>query len=153
MFKNEYIFNNKLIKEYVYKFLCKRIFIMGYVLLIASLIMYTLTKNNTFLMLDIIVIFTIIFSPSVMIKKIMETSKKINNGKIEKTYIEFSDNIIMNEGKAHVEFEYTQIEKIVETKNLILLATGTETAIIVWKQGFTKGTQEEFLNFIKNKIK
>ena len=57
----------------------------------------------------------------------------------------------MNEAKVHLEFEYNQIVKIHQTKRLIILSFSDNAGIIVSKEGFTKGTLEEFLPFIKEK--
>ena len=59
----------------------------------------------------------------------------------------------MNEGRVHFEFEYEQIKKIRETKNLIMLGLGKRSAILVYKSGFTEGTKEDFMKFIQEKIK
>lgn len=59
----------------------------------------------------IICLFTAVISPIIMIYNIENTSKRINNGKIEKTSVEFDNNIKMNEGKVHLEFEYSQVFK------------------------------------------
>ena len=48
--------------------------------------------------------------------------------------------------------EYNQIIKIVETSNFIVLKLGDSSAILVHKKGFTKGTLEEFISFINDKV-
>ena len=77
--------------------------------------------------------------------------KRLNNGTIEKTNVKFLNNIVMNEGKVHLEFEYGQITQIVYTKNFIVLKTSEQSAILVLKNGFLKGNETEFLKFIKEK--
>ena len=76
-----------------------------------------------------------------MIYNIENTSKRINNGKIEKTSVEFDNNIKMNEGKVHLEFEYSQVSKIVQTSNFIVLKLGKQSAILVYKNRFTEGSE------------
>lgn len=92
-------------------------------------------------------------TPILAVKQLEETEKRLNNGIIEKTNVKFSDNIVMNEGKVHLEFEYNQITKILHTKNFIVLKTSGQSAILVLKDGFLKGTESEFLKFIGEKIK
>lgn len=58
----------------------------------------------------------------------------------------------MNEGKVHLEFEYSQINKILQTKNFIILKISEQSSILVFKNGFLKGTEEDFIIFIKDKI-
>ena len=58
----------------------------------------------------------------------------------------------MDEGKIHLEFDYKQIKKIVNTKNFIILKINNKSAILVLKNGFVKGNKKDFIEFIENKI-
>ncbi len=58
----------------------------------------------------------------------------------------------MKEGKVHLEFEYSQIKQIIETKNFIVLKTSNQTVILVLKTGFTVSKKGSFLEFINRKI-
>ena len=58
----------------------------------------------------------------------------------------------MNEGKIHLEFDYKQIKKVVNTKNFIILKINNKSAILVLKNGFVKGNKKDFIEFIENKI-
>ena len=151
-FINEYKLNRKLIKEYVYNVLCKNIIITGYALTIISLILFFVNKETLMLTISFISLITTILTPILTINQIEENSKKLNNEKIEKTIITFSNNIVMDEGKAHLEFDYKQIKKITETKNFLVLSLSKQSAILVLKQGFTKNDNQNFLKFIKEKI-
>lgn len=152
MFKNEYTINNKLIKEYVFCILCKDIIIWGLILSIL-LFMLFLLDNALYinLVLCFLILLFIIFFPFMIIKKLEDNEKILNNGKIEKTSILFDEKIIMDEGKVHLEFEYSQIKKIKQTKNLIALMINKESAILVNKNGFIKGNNDDFMKFIKEK--
>ena len=55
--------------------------------------------------------------------------------------------------KVHLEFEYSQVSKIVQTQNFIVLKLGKQSAILVYKNGFTEGSENEFIKFIEEKIK
>ena len=155
MFENEYVFNRDLTKEYVYKILGKRIMIVGFGLFIISIILFfieTGTMKYAMLGCALVGIIYAIITPIRLVNVLEKNAKRLNNGKIEKTRVVFGDNIVMDEGKAHLEFEYSQIEKIVETKNLLALIIGNNASILVLKDGFVKGTQEEFMKFINEKI-
>ena len=93
-----------------------------------------------------------IASPIIMIQNFENASKRLNNGKIEKTHIVFDKNIVMDEGKVHLEFEYSQIQKVTQTKHFIALKLGDQSAILAYKDGFTKGKQEKFVEFINSKV-
>lgn len=156
LFENEYLMERKYYKEYVLNVLCKKIIITGLLVMIFGLIFIAfvgLEDAKIVLTAAIIAGIASILTPVVTIKQLEDTEKRLNNGKIEKTKVIFSDNIVMDEGKVHLEFEYNQITKIVETKSFIVLRLSENSAILVLKDGFVKGTQEEFSKFINEKIK
>lgn len=155
MFENEYKMNKSLTREYVIQVLSMKTIIPGLVIFVVGLFLFLAEKNALgYVMLtsSIIGLFCAVVTPIMMINNLESASKRINNGNIEKTHIEFGNNIVMDEGKAHLEFEYSQIIKIVETSNFIVLKLGDSSAILVHKKGFTKGTLEEFINFINDKV-
>ena len=156
MFENEYTMNRALAKEYVFKIIGKRMLIIGLSIFILGIILFlSLDDGMRYVMLtcSFIGFFSAIATPIIMINNLETASKRLNNGKIEKTKVAFKDNITMDEGKVHLEFEYSQIKQIVETNHFIVLKLGDNSAILVFKNGFTKGNKEEFIKFIKNKIK
>ena len=153
MFKNEYTMDDKLITEYVFDILCKNIIIVGALLALFSFIIFLLdTTSYIGLAVCLFSLFFMAFCPIIMIKNIKDSSKRLNNGKIEKTEVEFSNNIILNEGKVRLEFEYSQIKKIKQTKNFIVLMISNNSAILVLKDGFINGNKDDFLSFIRNKF-
>ena len=156
VFENEYKMETKLYKEYVYNVLCKKTIIIGVIILILGIFMFfVMDQDKSYVMLTagIIAVVASRMTPILTVKQLEETEKRLNNGIIEKTNVKFSDNIVMNEGKVHLEFEYNQITKILQTKNFIVLKTSEQSAILVLKDGFLKGTENEFLKFIEEKIK
>lgn len=152
MFENEYLVNKKIIKEYVLNILIKKLVITEILLIICSIILYLLEGSMIMLSISLVGLITLILFPIITVNDLMENSKRLNNGKIEKTIITFKDNIVMNEGKVHLEFEYQQIEKVIETKNIYALMISKQNAIIVLKDSFTKGKESDFVTFINNKI-
>lgn len=154
-FENEYTMGTKLYKEYVYNILCKKTIIVGLLVTILGIILFFMINGGrSYIMITTAIIagITTIFTPIITIKQLEETEKRLNNGKIEKTNIKFLDNIVMNEGKVHLEFEYNQISKVKETKNFIVLKTSGQSAILVLKSGFLKGNEHDFKKFLENKI-
>ncbi len=155
MFENEYTLNHSLIKEYVLKVIGKKSILMSVFLFVLGLIMFFVSNDHlkySMLVCSFIGIFCAIGIPISLIKNIESSAKRLNNGKIEKTRVVFNDNITMDEGKVHLEFEYSQIEKVTETDNFVVLIIGKNASILVYKDGFTKGTKENFIVFINNKI-
>ena len=154
IFENEYTMETKYFKEYVYNVLCKKTIITGFIIALIGILFFFFTNSqNSYIVLTAAIIAGIasLFTPIITTKQLEDAEKRLNNGKIENTNIKFSNNIVMNEGKVHLEFEYSQITKIVDTKNFIVLKTSEQSAILVFKNGFLKGSETEFLKFIKEK--
>ena len=154
LFENEYKMETKYFKEYVYNILCKKIIITGFIIALIGIIFFCFTSNQysyIVLTVSIIAFFTSILTPIITIKQLEKSEKTLNNGTIEKTNIKFSNNIVMNEGKVHLEFEYSQIIKIECTKSFIVLKTSHQSAILVYRNGFLIGDETEFLKFIKER--
>ena len=152
LFENEYKMETKYYKEYVYNVLCRKTIVIGFIIALIGILFFFLTSSqNSYIVLTaaIIALISAILTPIITVKQLEEAEKRLNNGNIEKTSIKFSNNIIMNEGKVHLEFEYSQITKIEDTKNFIVLKTSNQSAILVLKNGFLKGNVTEFLKFIK----
>ena len=99
-----------------------------------------------------VIVLTLI-DPIIVVNNFMKNSKVLGNNKIQKTIVKFDENIVMDEGKIHLEFEYSQIKKISETKNFIILKLAKTSSILVYKNGFVEGTEKEFIEFISGKIK
>jgi len=155
LFENEYTMERKLYKEYVYNILCKKTIIIGLLVAVLGIALFIcMNSERAYMVLatSIISIIVTIITPIITIKQLEETEKRLNNGKIEKTNIKFLNNIVMDEGKVHLEFEYHQIVKVVETKNFIVLGISEQSAILVFKNGFLKGNKNDFINFIEKKI-
>lgn len=154
-FENEYTLDTNLIKEYVYNVLCKNHIIISLIIAIIGIIILALSNISKPYIILIITTISICYSiiiPILTTKQLEKIEKNYNDGKIEKTNIKFQKKIIMNEGKIHLEFDYKQIKKVVNTKNIIILKINNKSAILVLKNGFVKGNKKDFIEFIENKI-
>lgn len=155
-FENEYTMETQYFKEYVYNVLCKKAIYSGAIIGVIGILFFSLVHSEfSYITLTaaIIALLSAIFTPIVTTKELEKAEKRLNNGKIEKTKIKFSNNIVMDEGKVHLEIEYNQITKVVQTKNFIVLKTSEQSAVLVLKNGFVKGNEKEFIKFIEEKIK
>ena len=154
MFRNEYLMDKALIKEYVYRVLGKKMMIIGTLVFILCIIIFIFDEGDTkylMLIVGLIGLLCSILSPILMRRTIEKASKRLNNGKLEKTVIEFGKKIKMTEGTAKLEFDYEQIRKIKYTKNFIVLRIEKDAAILVYRNGFKKGKEEDFIKFINEK--
>ncbi len=158
MFINEYTMNKQLYKEYVYQYLRKNIIIvnliLSLVLFVESFFVYEdLYARCICLGVGVMVIVLTLIDQIIVVNNFMRNSKVLGNNKIQKTSVKFDENIVMDEGKSHLEFEYSQIKKISETKNFIILKLAKTSSILVYKNGFAEGTEKEFIEFINGKIR
>ena len=155
LFENEYIMETKFFKEYVYNILCKKHIIIGLVIAVIGIILFAFLNDEKSYIILVIAIISGAYSiliPIITTKQLEKMEATLNNGKIEKTNIKFQKNIVMNEGKVHLEIEYNQIIKIMQTKNFIVLKISENSAILVLKNGFLKGNEKDFIKFIEHKI-
>ncbi len=155
LFENEYTMETKFFKEYVYNILCKNHIIIGLMIAVIGMILFAFLDGEKSYIILVIAIISGAYSiliPIIATKQLEKTEATLNNGKIEKTNIKFQNNIVMNEGKVHLEIEYNQIIKIVQTKNFIVLKISENSAILVLKNGFLKGNKKDFIKFIEHKI-
>lgn len=158
MFINEYTMNKQLYKEYVYQYLRKNIIIVNLILslglFVESFFVYEdLYARYICLGVGVMVIVFTLIDQIIVVNNFMKNSKVLGNNKIQKTSVKFDENIVMDEGKNRLEFEYSQIKKISETKNFIILKLAKTSSILVYKNGFVEGTEKEFIEFINGKIR
>ena len=151
---NEYTMNKKYINEYVFLVLCKPLLISGILIGLFGILFFLIVGSDASklcLFGGLMALTAGVIAPFSTSKEIFENSKRLNSGRIKKTKVVFKENIVMDEGKAHLEFDYQQINKIVKTKNFIVLKLAKNSAILVFKDGFVKGNQNSFINFIESK--
>jgi len=57
--------------------------------------------------------------------------------------------IACNADESKISYHWSSVKKVIETKNLIILLTEAKMGIIFKKDGFTKGTYEDFIFFLR----
>ena len=148
-FENEYLINEKILKE-----VCKKVLrnttiigcVIGFVCVLGYILSILVLKNANYYVLAIgIGCLGIAFlSPLINSKRILEYYKIENNGKLEMTQITFGKCITLYRGNTHLEINYNQIYSKIETLNTIVLGikvdkkSKTKLNLIVLKNGFTK---------------
>ncbi len=76
-------------------------------------------------------------------------AKKQNDGVPPETVITFGDTIELHEGMVHITVEYRKIVRIVQLKHSYVLMIGKRNGVMLDPNGFTKGTFEEFKQFLR----
>ena len=73
------------------------------------------------------------------------------DGEIPASYIRFGDQIFVEDGDSTSNLEYRKIEKVIVMKHGLFLRYAEKAYLCVEPQGFTKGTFEEFKQFLREK--
>ena len=148
-FENEYLINEKILKE-VCKKVLRNTIIIGYLIGFINILGYissilVLKKANWHVLAIGIGCLAIAFlAPLINSKRMLEYYKIENNGKLEMTKITFGKCITLDRGNTHLEINYNQIYSKIETLNTIVLGlkldqkSKTKKNLIVLKNGFTK---------------
>ena len=104
----------------------------------------------TLLMMGIV--FTAVyFFPDYYAWATRRNAKKQNDNVLPETVITFGDTIEIHEGMVSLTLEYRKIQKVVRLKHSYVLMNGKRTGIMFLEDGFTKGTFEEFKQFLQEK--
>jgi len=155
-FVNEYEYNTNIAKENINKWWnlkFKKSNITLIILLILVLILFLINKKTVFLISIFIILVPIVFfvvkkniALNLEVKKIKELYNKDNF----KFRVEIDKNIKLITPRGEKEFELNIIDSFYETENLIVLNNKNSTTIALKKDSFIKGTDKEFLLFLKD---
>lgn len=91
------------------------------------------------------------FRPRQQARKTFKENLAFEGGEKLGSTTKFGDVIVDESVRQSVTVPYDKVEKIHITKELILLVDVRKAVLILDKNGFTKGTFEEFLPFIQEK--
>ncbi len=160
MFENRYYSNDKMIREYIIKIICKKLIIMGCIISVVGILLcitvaldQDILKFGVFLTATFIVIITTALTPFITLKDYKRNEIALNGGKKHETFVLFDDKISLSEGTFKIEVEYNQINAIHILKNSCVLMFGKTNGIMIEQNSFTKGTFEGLLLFLKQKCK
>lgn len=76
-------------------------------------------------------------------------AKKQNDGVVPETVVTFGETIEMHEGMVHLTIEYRKIVKVIRLKHSYMLMIGKRNGVMLDPDGFTKGSFEEFKQFLR----
>lgn len=166
IFENQFICTKDYYKEY-YKYICfkRPIMLTINIILSISLIVNILSmifpklvvldanmaEANIVTVLIILCFQVYVFfrNKNLAYNRALERNKG-NPMEVKLSITEKDINIFTNSEK-YMNIEFTNIEKIIETKNYYILVSKAKLTIALKKDGFIKGTANEFKEFLKQK--
>lgn len=159
-FENKYYSNDKMLSEYINKIILKEFKIKGFLvgagavlLLVISLMQNDKVWAGVSGTTLFIVIMVLVLTPSMTLKQLKESDKKIHRSKKPQTKVQFGDKIYLSEGTFSLTIEYDQIINKYDLEHSYALMFGKKNGILLEPNSFVRGNFEEFKDFIKEKTK
>lgn len=160
LFENRYYTSKKMMVEFGRKYAVGPTIpaLVGFWLLYAvagiPLLVNAEAFDSSFQMLMIILgvtMFAVSFLPQLYARSAVSNAKKQNDGVAPEVVITFGETIDLHEGMVHITVEYRKIQKVVRLKHSYMLMIGRRNGLMLNPDCFTKGTFEEFKQFLREK--
>lgn len=159
LFENKFTRNKAMLKEiYGYIYFRRKFSVICIALIILSAIFYTVlsVSNGTFEWLyPAFIVFFLLFRVFYYFRQINAVEKRDAEvyGKEISVEVSVTEEYIQNTASTGAvnKLEYGKVKRVYQTKNFILFHSKANLLYIFSKDGFTKGTKEEFIEFIKSK--
>lgn len=158
VFENKYYSNDEMLSEYINKVILKAFKIKGLLVGAGAIILLAISlMQNDKVWVGIsgtclfIVVFVLLLTPSMTLKQLKESDKKIHRSKKPQTKVQFGDKIYLSEGSFSLEIEYDQIINKYDLEHSYALMFGKKNGILLEPSSFVRGTFEDFKDFIKEK--
>lgn len=92
------------------------------------------------------------FVPRLNARYAVRNNRRLMNGATPEVVVRYTDaEIVANEAKNEVHYAYGQLTRVRSTRRLWILQLGPRMALVVDKEGFTRGERERFPDFIRAK--
>ncbi len=156
-FENRFYATEQMNREYVYKVIFRKTFILGTIMLILAglTFVFAIKVNQPLAIAEgvcfLILLITMTIAPILTVKQLSDFDKKFHNGTTPQCVVEFGENIKMTEGTQSISVEYTQINRIYRLKSCNIMMFTKQNGIIYDRDGFTAGNNEDFEKFILEK--
>ncbi len=159
MIENRFFMTDDILKEFIYKVLCKKTITSGAIVSTLSflLFIYSIYQKNSFMagvciVNSFICTSTIIFTPILALNSLKHNNK--NKGFQEEIIITFTDEkITLKEGSIIIDIGYDNILEIHKLDKATIFMTSRTNGLIISNDGFTKGSLENCINLAHSKIK
>lgn len=159
LFENSYVRDKQLAKEiYGHHFFRRKFMIICYIVASLSLIaniVNAVLYGSLYLFGFIIGLFLLAYpvvNYFIVVNTVVKRDMEMHGKEVTAESIVTEDYIqnTLSTG-AIISVEYSKIKKAAQTRNLILLFSDANLIYIFRKDGFTKGTTDEFITFLKSK--
>ena len=154
-FKNEYDYTDELIKESItawWGWRIKKQKIMFYVCIVFFGIWFAVQKQAMYLIPCVLAVgglLLIKYRIHNEVKMEMKRARVMYPDKTPHIHVEIGKDVTLSSGDNTRHLKISDIENHKETKNLIVLFLKGKLTIALSKDGFTEGTAEEMLKFLK----
>lgn len=160
-FESRYYLQPGMTKEYAKHVFCRTTRILGGVIMLisaAALIVsmtwagYSLSESTLFILCFVggFLIYNYYFLISIVIER---QAKSSGQKQQPECAIYFGSNVRMEEGKKKMTVDYQKIHKFYNLPTIYVLEIGKNQALLVPKNSFVIGREEEFESFVKEKMK
>jgi hypothetical protein len=154
-FENVQRYNRKMYLEFNYKILCWRALLWGVVSLILMLSYVYRALIEPYWWVGVVVFagLTIHYFtwPYRLERKRFQRAQSYYDGEMPSSYIRFGDQIHVEEIDSTFTLEYRKIEKVIVLKHGLFLRYAEKAHMAIDPNCFTKGTYEEFKQFLREK--
>lgn len=159
LFENRYVRNEAMMKEYLRRsHLCNPIAIAVYIVTAIHLVTELLIWVRWGFALSPVDLIYLLFPVALYVgyrrtlKLILNRDLEVNGGKPVEVLVTVTETGISGQTQVDApEILYSSMKKVRQTRNLIIIYTKSRLALLVPKYGFTKGTAEELLQFLRAK--
>lgn len=157
LFECRFYATKEMYKEYIKKVVYRKMNITCIVLSILAVltILFSIRNNPVLAAVEgtclVIILAVAIISPRVLLKRLMEMDRILQNGSAPECVVEFGDNIRMTQGGQSVAIEYDQVFRIYQMKTCSILMFTKQNGIMYVEDKFTRGNSRDFDRFILEK--
>ena len=146
----QYTITKELFKEYAYQIRYKSILIGGSIFSLSEIVLGIILKDWLIILLSIIVFILVLSIPIIYVNGHFLV-KKAYLEDYNKSKLILDSKIIIEENNNHLEYDYSIIKNLKETKNLIVLGLPYGGALLISKEGMSLKELNSLIDFLHNK--
>jgi hypothetical protein len=159
LFENQYTISKERYMEWAKNPLKKNYFVIFWLvlmlfaifLLINAVLINDVLFSAFYLLVIAFCIYRAFFRTKMLISKQFKSLTIIQRATEWQRIIEIADHITVTDGNTTTQYQWSQIKELLDHKNYLVLVFQKGLGIRLDKQGFTKGSCDEFLKYIKDK--